>query len=68
MAKINLSLKGTHCQSCKMVIEDVLSDLGATSVNIEINEKAQTGKVSCQFSGDKKQVVEAIEKEGYTVL
>ena len=67
MAKINLNLKGTHCKSCKMVIEDVLSDLGATDIHVEINEKEQTGTVACEF-GDQKKVVDAIQKEGYTVL
>lgn len=67
MAQINLNLKGTHCKSCKMVIEDVLGDLGAMDVHVEINEKEQTGTVSCEFD-DKKKVTEAIQKEGYKVV
>ena len=67
MTKINLNLKGTHCKSCKIVIEDALGDLGATNVHVEINEKEQTGKVSCEFD-DKKKVVEAIQKQGYKVV
>jgi len=67
MSKIDLNLKGTHCKSCKLVIEDVLGDLGATHVRVEINEKEQTGKVSCEFD-DQKKIVEAIQKEGYTVV
>ena len=67
MAKINLDLKGTHCKSCKMVIEDVLGDLGATDVQVTVDEKNQTGKVSCEFD-DKKKVIEAIQKEGYRVV
>ena len=67
MPKINLTVKGMHCKSCKMLVEDALQELGAQHINIEVDEKKQTGKVSCDFS-DKNKVVEAIEGEGYSVL
>ena len=50
-----------------MLVEDALSDIGAINIHIEIDEKKQMGKVSCEHS-DKKKIIEAINKEGYSVL
>lgn len=58
--KINLNIEGMHCNSCKVLIEDALGELGAKDIKVEI------GKVSCDFR-DKNAVIRAIEKEGYKV-
>ena len=49
-----------------MLVEDALQELGAQNIKVEVDEKKQVGKVSCEF-GDKNKVVEAIEKEGYSI-
>ncbi|MBI5073173.1 heavy-metal-associated domain-containing protein [Candidatus Woesearchaeota archaeon] len=68
MAKINLNIEGVHCNSCKMIIEDNLKDIGAKNVHVTVDEKTQKGTVACDYAGDKLDVVNAIKKEGYKVL
>ena len=63
--KINLKIKGMHCKSCKMLIEDALDDLGVKS-NVD-NEK---GTATIEFDENKisaDKIKKAIEKEGYKV-
>ena len=67
MTKYNLSVQGMHCRSCKMLVTDILQELGASNISIEVDEKKKIGKVSFNYSGDKKLVNMAIEKEGYKV-
>lgn len=63
---ISLNVNGMHCNSCKILIEDALSEIGATNIKVEVDEKKQMGKVSCDYT-DKGKVIEAIKREGYTV-
>jgi copper chaperone CopZ len=67
MTKYNLTVKGMHCKSCGMLVADALEDLGATNVKTQVDEKKKVGKVSFEYSGDKKKAVAVIEKEGYKV-
>ena len=67
MAKINLTVKGMHCKSCKMLVEDALQELGAKDISVTVDEKKQIGKVSCDFA-DKTKIIAAIENEGYNVV
>jgi copper chaperone len=63
--KINLKIKGMHCKSCKMLIEDALDDLGVKS-NVD-NEK---GTATIEFNESnitEEKIKKAIEKEGYKV-
>ena len=65
MTKFNLNVKGMHCKSCKILVADVLEELGASSILIDVDEKKKLGKVLFDYSGDKKSVISAIEQEGY---
>ena len=67
MTKHNLEVKGMHCKSCVMLVTDVLEESSAKNISISLDEKKQIGKVSFEYSGDKKKVIGAIEKEGYKV-
>ena len=67
MTKHNLEVKGMHCKSCAMIVTDILQENGAKNISVNLDEKKQVGKVSFEFSGDKKKVVDAIEKEDYKV-
>ena len=49
-----------------MLIEDILADLGAKNIKIEVDEKKRLGRVSCDFD-DQKKIVQAIKSEGYEV-
>ena len=58
--KINLKIKGMHCKSCKMLIEDALEDLGVKS-NVD-NEK---GTATIEFDESKiteEKIKDAIRK------
>ena len=67
MTKFNLNVEGMHCKSCKILVAEVLEELGASNIFIEVDEKKKLGKVSFDYSDDKKNVISAIEKEGYKV-
>ncbi len=46
--KTIITVKGTHCQSCKMLIEDVLSEIvGIKSSSVDF----KTGKVVIEHEG-----------------
>jgi len=66
MKKINLKIKGMHCQSCAMLIADALEDLGVSKSNID----SKTGTAIIEFDEKKiteEKIKEAIEKENYRV-
>ena len=67
MPKINLDVRGMHCKSCKMLIEDALDEMGAKNIKVSVDEKKKTGEVSCDHAS-KEEVISAIEKEGYVVI
>ena len=67
MTKYNLNVEGMYCKSCKILVNDVLEELGASSISINVDEKKKIGNVSFDYSGDKKNAVSSIEKEGYKV-
>ena len=65
MKKIRLKVKGMHCKSCSMLIEDALEDLGAKS---KVNDKE--GIAVVEFDENKvseEKIRAAIKKEGYKV-
>lgn len=66
---MTLNVKGMHCPSCSMLIEDVLQDMGVKVVEISINEPTETGTIVVNTDLSKEDLVEAIEAEGgYKVL
>ena len=67
MAKYNLNVEGMHCKSCKILVTGVLEELGASNISMDVDEKRKMGKVAFDYSGDKKSIILAIEKEGYKV-
>lgn len=65
MKKITIKVKGMHCKSCSMLIEDVLEDLGVKS---KVNDKE--GIAIVEFDENKvseEKIRAAIKKEGYKV-
>lgn len=42
--KTTITIKGTHCNSCKLLIEDVCKDFGAQSCNVNY----QTGETAIE--------------------
>lgn len=62
-----LLVKGMHCKSCVAIVTEILEEVGASNIVVTLNEKTQIGKVTFDYSGDKKVLIHAIEKEGYTI-
>jgi len=63
MTKIKLAVNGMHCNSCKMLIQDELEDLGAKNIKITLDEANQKGTVECEIA-DKSAAIKAIEALG----
>ncbi|MEM4261500.1 MAG: heavy metal-associated domain-containing protein [Candidatus Diapherotrites archaeon] len=59
-------VKGMHCSSCSLLIEDVVSEVSGVE---RVFADYKSGLVKVVFSGDVvDKVKSAIEKEGYEVL
>jgi copper chaperone len=65
MKKITLKVKGMHCKSCSMLIEDALEDLGVKS-----KVDSDKGTAIVEFDENKvseEAIKKAIKAEGYKV-
>jgi len=58
--KQTIKVKGMHCKSCAMLIEDSLTELGATEVKVDVAK----GIVTLISDKDKKTITKAIETAG----
>jgi copper chaperone CopZ len=67
MSRFRFNVEGMHCKSCVMLVQDSLDDIGAKDVKIGLDEKSKTAVVSCDYEGDKMDVINTIKKEGYKV-
>ena len=65
MEKI-INVKGMHCNSCKLLIEDAVSEIKGIE---KVSANFETGKVNVKYSDEKlmPKIKNAIEKEGYHV-
>lgn len=66
MKTIELKIKGMHCPSCKMVINDILDDLGVEKSTVD----SKKGTAIIDFDENKitqDQIKKDIEQEGYEV-
>lgn len=68
MTKLTLNVEGMHCKSCVMLVQDSLEGLGAKDIKIDLDEKAQKAVVSCDYGGDKMDIITKIKEEGYRLL
>ncbi len=61
-----INVKGMHCSSCKMLVEDAVSEIKGVE---EVSANFETGKVVVKFHDESlmPKIKEAIEKEGYHV-
>ncbi|MBI2662833.1 heavy-metal-associated domain-containing protein [Candidatus Woesearchaeota archaeon] len=63
--KIQLNVKGMHCKSCEVLIQDALEEVGAKAT---VDSKA--GKAVVDYDGKKlsiEKIKQIIKREGYTV-
>ena len=59
------TVKGMHCKSCAMLVQDAVEEIGATDVKITIDEKKNEGVVTLAYAGKRENIIRAIESEGY---
>ena len=67
MKTITITIKGMHCNSCKMLIEDALEDLGTIKANVDMT----TNTVIITFDEKKltlSQIKDSIIGEGYKLV
>ncbi|MBR9683915.1 heavy-metal-associated domain-containing protein [Candidatus Woesearchaeota archaeon] len=65
MKRINLKIKGIHCPSCEMLIEDALDSIRVT--NFEVNRK---GEATIEFDENtvkEEAIKKTIKQEGYQI-
>ena len=65
MKKIQLKIKGMHCASCEVLIQDALEEVGAKA---KVDSKA--GKAVIEYDEKKltdEKIKQIIKKEGYIV-
>lgn len=66
MKKTTIEIKGMHCKSCEMLIEEALSGLGVAKCTVDSSE----GVAVLEFDEKKvdlAKIKKAIEAEGYKV-
>ncbi|MBT3407832.1 heavy-metal-associated domain-containing protein [Candidatus Woesearchaeota archaeon] len=57
-----MKIKGVHCKSCKMLIEDVLSDINVKLISWKLNGNEATIQVDGNSSFE--EIKKLIESEG----
>ncbi len=61
-------ITGMHCKSCKILVQDILSDLCVSVSELTLNEKEQKGILKTEMDIPAKKLIDTIEKEtGYKV-
>ncbi|MBR9692642.1 heavy-metal-associated domain-containing protein [Candidatus Woesearchaeota archaeon] len=60
----SFTVKGMHCKSCSMLIQEELEDLGVTNVSITVDDATQTGTVNFETDKDTAELKAAIEALG----
>ena len=67
--KQTLTVKGMHCNSCKMLITEALEETGSKSINVQLDQKKQVGIVQVETNLSKAELINIIEKQGsYKVI
>ncbi|MEK6967565.1 MAG: heavy metal-associated domain-containing protein [Nanoarchaeota archaeon] len=65
MVKQTFTVKGMHCKSCEILINDNLEELGASNIKIKVDIQKQIGVVNCDSDLPRGKLAAAITKEGY---
>ena len=64
---ITINIKGMHCNSCKMLIEDALEDLGTKQAEVDMKTKTITITYN-KDELDLNKIIETIKAEGYSII
>lgn len=61
-----LKVKGMHCHSCEVLLEEALGEIAGVK-KVKADEKAGTVRVSFESAPAMQKIKAAIKKEGYSV-
>ncbi|VVB53631.1 Heavy-metal-associated domain protein [uncultured archaeon] len=67
MKDLKLEVKGMHCHSCEMLIEDSLAEVAGVR-KVKADHKAGLVRITADDSVNLNAVKKAIVKEGYEVV
>ena len=62
--KQTITVKGMHCNSCKILVGEALEEAGAKNVQITLDPKKQVGTITFDSSLSKDKVNEIIQEQG----
>ncbi len=66
--KLKLNVKGMHCASCVSMVKKTVRKISGIE-SVSVNLQAATVEVSCDSASSRRSdIVEAIERMGYTVV
>lgn len=66
--KQTLIVKGMHCKSCVMLVQEALEEASAKNISIKLDEKKQLGTLSLDTNLTKAKLKTLIAEQGdYTV-
>ena len=66
MEKLNIKIKGMHCEGCEKRIENALGDIKGVK-NVEAEYKSGTAVVETKSKIDNKKIEDTIEDLGFKV-
>lgn len=64
MSHMQIKVKGMHCPSCKMLIEEELEDAGCTNIKTDLNTESQIGEISFNTELQKEKITKIIQDQG----
>ena len=64
MTKHTITVKGMHCNSCKIIISEALEEAGAKNVHVGLNAQAQYGVVTFTSDLPQNKIKAIIEAQG----
>jgi len=68
MSEKKFVIKGMHCKSCSMLIEDILEDMDIKVKSLTVDDDKKEGTLLIDTDQDPNKIKETIEAEGdYTV-
>lgn len=66
MHKDTICIKGMHCRSCELLVEDELLKVPGISKAV-VSQSAGTAEIQCDCEIDPKQIEQAVESAGYSL-
>jgi len=64
MSLMKFEISGMHCDSCKMLIEDVLEDMDIGIKSLNVDKDSQKGTLEVDTDRTPEDIIKAIQDEG----